>query len=159
MKAADFAAGFAAAAGSDTSGDRLMLPGWGVSEWRTLLESTSVRPFKASEVLIQREGVERVLFFVAAGTLEVGVTIIDGMSVATLAHIGPHSVIGEQSFFDGEPRSANVWAVTDGTLLRWELDQFRRFGETEPALARDLLFAFGRVLSWRLRMTSTRVRR
>jgi CRP-like cAMP-binding protein len=158
MKAADFAASFAAAHAA-TEGDCLALPGWGASEWRKLLEGTTVRPFKASEVVIQREAIDRALYFVAAGTLEVGVTMIDGLSVASLAHIGPCSVIGEQSFFDGQPRSANVWGVTDGTLLRWELDEFRRFGDEEPLLARDLLFGLGRVLSSRLRMTSIRVRR
>lgn len=160
MRAADFAASFAAPAEPGaTVGDRLVLPGWSESDWRRLLDGTIVQPFKSSEVVIQRDAVDRALFFVASGTLEVGVTLIDGMSVASLAHIGPFSVIGEQSFFDGAPRSANVWGVTEGVLLRWELEAFRRFGETEPALARDLLFALGRVLSSRLRMTSIRVRR
>ena len=160
MNAVDFAAGFATAPGpAGTNGERLMLPGWGVSDWRKLLEGTTLKPFKASEVVIQRDAADRALFFVAAGTLEVGVTIIDGLSVASLAHIGPYSVIGEQSFFDGAPRSANVWGVTEGMLLRWELEAFRQFGELEPALARDLLFALGQVLSSRLRMTSIRVRR
>jgi CRP/FNR family transcriptional regulator, cyclic AMP receptor protein len=160
MRAADFAASFAAPpAPNATTGDRLVLPGWGVSDWRKLLEGTTAKPFKASEVVIQRDAVDRALFFVAAGSLEVGVTMIDGVSIASLAHIGPYSVIGEQSFFDGQPRSANVWGATDGTLLRWELESFRQFGESEPALARDLLFALGQVLSSRLRMTSIRIRR
>ena len=160
MKGADFAASFAAPpAANAPAGDRLILPGWGVSDWRRMFEGTTAKPFKSSEVVIQRDAVDRALFFVAAGSLEVGVTMIDGVSVASLAQIGPCSVIGEQSFFDGQPRSANVWGVTDGTLLRWELEAFRRFGEAEPALARDLLFALGQVLSSRLRMTSTRIRR
>ena len=160
MKAADYAASFAAAAASPSAAsDCLALPGWRVPDWRKLLEGMAVRTFKASEVVIQREAVDRGLFFVADGTLEVGVTMIDGLSVSSLARIGPYSVIGEQSFFDGQPRSANVWGVTDGTLLRLELDEFRRFGDDEPALGRDLLFALGRVLSCRLRMTSIRVRR
>ena len=158
MKAVEFAATFAAAY-SAAEGDRLSLPGWRLPDWRKLLEGTTVCPFKASEVVIHREAVDRALFFVAAGTLEVGVTMIDGLSIASLAHIGPYSVVGEQSFFDGQPRSANVWGVTEGTLLRWELDAFRRFGEEEPALARDVLFALGCVLSARLRMTSSRIRR
>jgi CRP-like cAMP-binding protein len=100
-----------------------------------------------------------VLYFVAAGTLEVGVTTFDGVSVSPLARIGPVSVIGEQSFFDGHPRSANVWAVTNGTLLRWEFQAFEQFGAQEPHLARDVIFAVARVLSTRLRMTTIRVRR
>ena len=139
--------------------DSLVVPGWNKANWRKLLSSTSVRTFRASEVLIQRGSEDRALYLVAGGTLEVGVTTFDGVSVSSLARIGTGSVIGEQSFFDGQPRSANVWAVTDGTLLRWEFDQYTQFGTDEPALARDFLFAVARVLSTRLRLTTIRVRR
>ena len=76
-----------------------------------------------------------------------------------IARIGAGSVLGEQSFFDNQPRSATVWAVTEGTLLLLSFDSFSKFGEAEPALARDFLFAMGRVLSIRLRNTSFRLRR
>jgi CRP-like cAMP-binding protein len=144
-----------AAPGSHT----LLLPDWRIDDWRKLLADTSVKQFRTSDVVIQRDVQERVLYFVAAGTLEVGVTTIDGVSVSPLARIGPVSVIGEQSFFDGHPRSANVWAVTNGTLLRWEFQAFEQFGAQEPHLARDVIFAVARVLSTRLRMTTIRVRR
>src|SRR4051812_46763764 len=160
MKGVEFAASFADAAGSTAAAsDVLTLPGWRAPDWRKLLERTTVQPFKTSEVVIQRDAAGRALFLVAEGSLEVGVTLIDGLSVTPLARIGEHSVIGEQSFFDGEPRSANVWGVTDGVLLSLEVDEFRAFGDDEPVLARDLLFALGRVLSGRLRMTSIRIRR
>jgi CRP-like cAMP-binding protein len=160
MNGAAYAAAFVqegkqAAAGSDT----LLLPDWRIDDWRKLLAGTTVRPFRTSDVVIQRGAPERVLYFVAAGTLEVGVTTFDGVSACQLARIGPVSVIGEQSFFDSQPRSANVWALTDGTLLRWDYEAFKRFGAQEPHLARDAIFAVARVLSTRLRMTTIRVRR
>src|SRR4051812_12320383 len=86
MKAADFAPQFAEAPAPD--GDTLALPGWGLSDWRKLLEGTTPQPFKSGEVVIQRDATDRALFFVAAGTVEVGVMMIDGLSVASLAHIG-----------------------------------------------------------------------
>ena len=82
-----------------------------------------------------------------------------GQSVVVDNRPGAGSVIGEQSFFDGQPRSANVWAVTDGELLCLTGDQFRVLSDSEPVLARDLLFALGRVLSLRLRNTTVRIRR
>lgn len=139
--------------------DTLSLPGWRIDDWRKMLAGTTVVPFRSSDVVIQRGAQERALYFVAAGTLEVGVTTFDGVSISQIARIGPVSVIGEQSFFDSQPRSANVWAITGGTLLRWELDAFERFGADEPRLARDVIFAVARVLSTRLRMTTIRVRR
>jgi CRP-like cAMP-binding protein len=79
--------------------------------------------------------------------------------MTSLARISSGSILGEQSFFDGQPRSANVWAVADGTLLLLPYDRFTGFGEAEPELARDFLFAMARVLSIRLRNTSFRLRR
>ena len=138
---------------------RLQLGDWNAAQWAKLLASTTVKPFRTSEVVIQLGVKDRALYLVADGLLEVGVTTFDGVSVSSLARIEAGSVIGEQSFFDGEARSANVWAVTDGALLRWEFEQFRRFGDEEPALARDFLFAIARILSSRLRLTTIRVRR
>jgi len=148
-----------AAGGVLPASDRLLLPEWSDADWNKLLGHTRPRPFRASEVVIQRGGADRDLNFVVAGSLEVGITYVDGVSISPLARINAGSVIGEQSFFDGQPRSANVWGVADGELLQMEFDDFARFGREEPALARDMLLALARVLSTRLRNTTFRVRR
>ena len=133
--------------GESAPSDRLFLPEWSDADWHKLLDRTRPFPFRASEVLIRRGATDRAINFVAAGSLEVGITQVDGVSISSLARITAGSVIGEQSFFDGQPRSANVWGVTDGELLRLEFEEFSRFGHEEPRLARDLLFALARVLS------------
>ena len=144
---------------TSASGDYLLLPGWGAIEWRKLIATTTPRPFKASEIIIQRGVDDQMLYFVAAGALEVGVTYVDGISISPLAKIGAGSVAGEQSFFDGQPRSANVWATADGELLCLSRDRYHDLAKEEPALVRELIFALGRILSLRLRNTSLRVRR
>ena len=139
--------------------DCLRLPDWTEVHWAALLDHAVVHPYRNSQVVIQRGSLDRSLYLVADGWLEVGITQVDGVSIAPLAMSGPGSVIGEQSFFDGHARSANVWAVSDGTLLRVGFEEFRTFGADYPELARDLLFALARVLSTRLRNTTYRVRR
>ena len=139
--------------------DRLMLPRWTGADWNRLLSRTQPVSVRGNEVVIQRGANDRTLFFVASGLFEVGITQVDGVSIAPLARIGAGSVIGEQSFFDGQPRSANVWAVTGGELLRLKFDEFERFSREEPLLTRDLVIALARVLSVRLRNTTFRVRR
>ena len=52
-----------------------------------------------------------------------------------------------------------MWGVADGELLQLQFEDFVRFSNEEPVLARDLLFALARVLSSRLRNTTFRVRR
>lgn len=139
--------------------DAVLLPEWGDAYWEKLLARTRSNPVRASEVVIQRGATDRTLYFVASGSFEVGITRVDGVSIAPLARIGPGSVIGEQTFFDGLPRSANVWALAEGELLALDFDDFSRFAREEPVLARDLVFALARVLSVRLRNTTFRVRR
>lgn len=159
MNRADHIAALKHVTGAATAPDLLLLPDWSDASWNKLLDCTHPRAFRTSEMVIQRGGTDRALYFVVAGVLEVGITRVDGVSISPLAKINAGSVIGEQSFFDGEPRSANVWADSDGELLRLDYEDYDRFGREEPALARDLLFALARVLSTRLRNTTFRVRR
>ena len=126
---------------------------WGEDAWKKLLSHTEPLHFRAGDIVIQRGAQDRALFLVASGSLEVGVY---PEAPAPIARLGAGSVIGEQSFFDGQPRSMNVWAVNDGELLRLTPEGFASFGTQEPELARDLLLALGRVLSLRLRATSAR---
>ena len=139
--------------------DVLLLPGWSEADWDKVFSRTRPYPVRASEVVIHRDATDRSVAFVASGSFEVGISQVDGVSISPLARIGAGSVIGEQSFFDGMPRSANVWTVSDAELLSLDFDDFNRFGREAPALARDLLFALARVLSVRLRNTTFRVRR
>lgn len=159
MNEADWVAVFSRVEPDHHALDVLALPHWQQEQWRKLLAHTTPRHFRASEVVIQRNATDRTLYLVAAGLLEVGVTQVDGVSMTSLARISSGSILGEQSFFDSQPRSANVWAVADGTLLLLPHDRFTQFGEAEPALARDFLFAMARVLSIRLRNTTFRLRR
>lgn len=159
MNRAEHIAALRAASGVLAAGDRLLLAEWTDADWGKLLDCTKSHPFRESEVVIQHGATDRALHFVVAGSLEVGITRVDGVSISPLAKITAGSVVGEQSFFDGQPRSSNVWAVSDGELLRLEFEDFVRFSQTEPTLTRDLLFAMGRVLSSRLRNTTFRVRR
>src|SRR5262245_14241404 len=159
MERADHVALFSEGGETPRAADALLLPTWGAADWDNLFSRTRTYPVRASEVVIHRGVMNRSISFVTAGSFEVGVSQVDGVSISPLARIGAGSVIGEQSFFDGLPRSANVWAVAEGELLILEFDDYERFGREGPALGRDLLSALARVLSVRLRNTTFRVRR
>jgi len=64
------------------------------------------------------------------------------------------AVVGELAFFDGEPRSATLEALTDVEGARLDEDGFQRLSAAEPALARTMLLELGRVLAGRLRRAS-----
>lgn len=159
MNALDYVAVFMhkREAGAALDGNALQIPHWTVGEWEKLLARTTPQPFRAGEVVIQQGALDRSLFFVASGTLDVAMTSPGG--VEPLAQVGAGSVVGEQAFFDGQPRSANVTGTSDGVLLRIGFREFEKFGKEEQALSRDVLNALARILSTRLRNLSSRVRR
>ncbi len=144
-------------AGSFASGDGLMPRGWSDDDWRELFRFTSTRRVTAGEALIRRGESDRTLYFVLRGGLEVIVHSGDGLSMGPLTRIGAGSVLGEQSFFDEKPRSASVWAVGDCDVAAMTPIQYSALEEARPALARDLLFALGRILAVRLRRTTAKV--
>ena len=139
-------------------GSELLLPeGWGEEDWRELFSHTGLRKVSAGEALIRRGDRDCTLFLVLSGTLEVVVHAGDGHSLGPLSRVRAGSVLGEQSFFDSEPRSASVWAVEPCVVAAMTPEQFRGLEQSQPALARDLLFALGRILAIRLRRTTARV--
>jgi CRP-like cAMP-binding protein len=144
-------------AGSSASGEGLMPRSWNDEDWRELFRFTSTRRVTAGDALIRRGEPDRTLYFVLRGDLEVVVHSGDGMSMGPLTRIGAGSVLGEQSFFDGNPRSASVWAADDCEVAAMTPEQYSAFEEARPALARELLFALGRILAIRLRRTTARV--
>jgi CRP-like cAMP-binding protein len=147
----------AARASVAPAADTLLLPHWSERDWISLLSRTTPRRVTAAEIIIARGAEERFLYFTAAGEYEVGGAYIGGLNFTSLARIPTGSVFGEQSFFDGLPRSANVWAHAAGELLVLPFEGYEAFSNTAPALARDLAFALARILSLRLRNTTVRV--
>lgn len=147
----------AAREASAASSDVLVLPHWTEANWVALLGRTELRRVNASEIVIARGSQERALYFTAIGDYEVGGAYMGGASLTWLARIPAGSVFGEQSFFDGLPRSANVWAHAQGELLVLPFESYQRFAEDTPDLARDFIFALARILSLRLRNTTVRV--
>ena len=142
-----------------TPGDALLLPSWRDEDWKQLFRFTSTRRVMAGDALIRHGEPDRTLYFVLYGDLEVTAHSGDGLTMGRVAQVGAGSVLGELAFFDGGPRSAGAWAVDDCEVAAMTLDQYSAFEQSSPALARDLLFALGRILAIRLRRTTAKVGR
>jgi CRP/FNR family transcriptional regulator, cyclic AMP receptor protein len=150
---ASFRAGAAA-----SSSEGLAPRGWSEDDWRELFRFTGLRRIGAADELIRRGESDRTLYFVIRGHLEVLIHSGDGISMGPLTRAGRGSVLGEQSFFDGNPRSASVWAVDDCEVATMTPEQYAAFETARPKLARELLFALGKILAIRLRRTTAKVR-
>jgi CRP-like cAMP-binding protein len=136
---------------TEESSDYVLMHEWGNAEWSRLLNHTQTQIYDPGDVVIRAGDAERALYIVAFGTLEV--LIKQRGQHVRLALVQTGSVIGEQSFLDGRPRSANIRAVTACQILQLTVDSFEVFAAREPALARMFLFDLGRILSLRLRHT------
>jgi CRP/FNR family cyclic AMP-dependent transcriptional regulator len=149
-------ANFRASGPLATSGDAL-LPGWRDDDWKQLFRFTGSRRVAAGDALIRHGEPDRTLYFVLHGDLEVIVQSGDGLTMGRVAQVGAGSVLGELAFFDGGPRSAGAWAVGDCEVAAMTPDQYAAFEQSSPALARELLFALGRILAIRLRRTNAKL--
>jgi CRP-like cAMP-binding protein len=129
----------------------VFLTAWSDDQWSKLLEYTQTQLYDPGDVVIQAGSAEYTLYIVAFGTLDVR-TKERGRDVR-LAVIETGSVIGEQAFFDGKPRSASVVATSACQVLQLSRDRFEMFAARHPLLAREFLFDLGRVLSLRFRAT------
>ena len=151
--------GVAAFTGAAAKGERdaelLTIPTWGPADWETLFSYGERVNVARGAVLIKKQAVERALYFLASGMLEV-TAVITSHSLGAIAKIHPGSVVGELAFLDGMPRSAKVWAVTDSALYRLDFSGYQRFAADHPRQTCDLLFALGRVVALRLRHSRTR---
>lgn len=122
-------------------------------DWKRFMKYTERRHCQAGDILARAEdSSERSLFIVLDGTLEVLLGDLDGDGkLKQVALRGPGSVLGEQSFVDGQPRSATVAALGDSDVLVLDPKQLQRMRARDPDLAAALLFDISRVLSLRHR--------
>jgi len=138
-------------------GEALFLPCWREEDWRQLFRFTSTRRLMAGDALIRHGEPDRTLYFVLRGNLEVFARSADGLTMGHVAVVGAGSLLGELAFFDGGPRSASAWAVDDCEVAAMTPDQYVAYEQSCPALARQLLFALGRILAFRLRMSTAKL--
>jgi CRP/FNR family transcriptional regulator, cyclic AMP receptor protein len=150
-------ASFRASSSFETPGEVLHLPSWSDEDWKQLFRFTKSRTVKAGDPLIRRGESDQTLYFVLHGVLEVIVHSSDGLTMGRMSLVRAGSVLGELAFFDGGPRSAGAWAIDDCEVAAMSPEKYAAFEQSSPTLARQLLFALGRILAIRLRSTNAKV--
>jgi CRP-like cAMP-binding protein len=135
------------------AGETLFLQNWRDADWQQLFRFTTFRSVPPGDALISHAEPDRTIYFVVRGQLEVISRAGDEIGM-----VDAGSILGEIAFFDAGPRSAAAWAVDGGCdVAAMTLDQFEAFEKTNSHLARELVFALGRILATRLRRTNARV--
>jgi CRP-like cAMP-binding protein len=97
------------------------------------------------------------MFLVLAGELRAR-SVVDGRETI-LATFGPGDFFGDMALFDHGPRSADLVANVDSTLLKITSVAFERLTREAPALATPFLQATARTMSARIRADNKRLER
>lgn len=94
------------------------------------------------------------MFLILSGELRARTMMGDRETI--LATFGPGDFFGDMSLFDHGPRSADVVANTDSTVLRISVAAFDRLTREAPALATPFLRATAKTLAARIRADNKR---
>jgi len=97
------------------------------------------------------------MYFILQGELRARVMV--GEKETILATFGPGDFFGDMSLFDHGPRSADVIANADSTVLKMSDVAFERLTREAPALATPFLQATAQTLAARIRADNKRLDR
>jgi len=97
------------------------------------------------------------MFLIMEGELRA--RTMDGGKETILATLGPGEFFGDMSLFDHGPRSADVVANVDSTVLKFSAMAFNRLMLESPELAAPFLQATVKTLSARIRADNKRLGR
>ena len=121
-----------------------------------LVQSLEVLPVSQWAVVVRQGENGDAMFMVLGGELRVRLLIDERES--QLATLGPGDFFGEISLFDQGPRSADIVANVDSTLLKVSAAAFDKLMQEAPDLAARFLLATTRTLTTRIRADNKRYR-
>lgn len=118
--------------------------------WDRLFAVTTLTGYATGDAIMTESDTDRRLCLLLHGRAEVTAQRPDG-SRQQIAVIEEGTVIGEQSFLDGLPRSAHVTALSPCSVRTLDPAEFEKLKHSDPELALALISDIGRVLSLRSR--------
>lgn len=130
-----------------------VLEGLSEEEWQRVIRYAQRVGFSPGDLLLKAGESDDAINIMVTGEVEVINNNSFGLS-KRIATIGEGSVFGELAFFDGQPRSASIRAITEGELLRLTRKGFDQIAAWNPGLAQQFLFDLGRILAYRFRHES-----
>jgi signal transduction histidine kinase len=115
----------------------------------SIFSNARIQQLTESEILISNQETTADLYFILQGQLRIEIAIPNAGIKKFLLSSG--TVVGEQSFLDGEPRSADVTAETPCLVASLNSNSFADLTRTHPVVALRIIRQLSRILSQRLR--------
>ena len=116
-----------------------------------LMELLNIRQW---EEVVKQNSPGDAMYLVLDGELRVRLMISGKETILTT--LGPGEFFGEMSLFDNGPRSADVIANKDSTILKVSAQNFEKLLSRAPELAAPILSAIGKTLVARIRADNKR---
>jgi len=129
----------------------VFLEHWTETDWETLKMYLQHQILEKDDTLFKVNDTSQYLSIVLEGQLGIFIEQAKKEQFMHVSTIVEGSVVGEQAFLDGSPRSADVRALTRVEIMNLSMDDFLRFKQVEPDLSHDLIFDLAKILSARLR--------
>jgi CRP/FNR family cyclic AMP-dependent transcriptional regulator len=124
-------------------------------DWQRFLNFGEPLELDDGDVVVEQYETDQRVFVLESGQLEVLVrqSAHGPANKVALVEAPPSKVFGEQTFLDGQPRSATLVAKGPTRVRAFSMDAFDRLRVEEPELACAFLFDVARALSVRFRRT------
>jgi CRP-like cAMP-binding protein len=122
-----------------------------------LAEYMEMQDVSQWSVLFNQGDISDAMYLVLGGELRA--RVVQNGRETILATFGPGDFFGDMALFDHGPRSADVVANVDSTLLKITSLAFERLTREAPALATPFLQATARTLAARIRADNKRLTR
>lgn len=122
-----------------------------------LAEFLELKEIKQHSTFINQGDAGDAMYLIMGGEVRARTMIGGRETILITLTIG--DFFGEMALFDQGPRSADVVANTDATLLRLSLSAFQRLTREAPSLATPFLQATSRTLASRIRADNKRLAR
>jgi hypothetical protein len=122
-----------------------------------LAEFLELKDINQHSSIINQGDAGDAMYLVMGGEVRVRTMASGRETILTTLSVG--DFFGEMALFDQGPRSADVIANTDATLLRLSSGAFQRLTREAPSLATPFLQATSRTLSSRIRADNKRLTR
>jgi len=125
-------------------------PRLALEQWRLIAPYLTRHEIRAGDLLIKQGDVDRTMYFLEQGSLQIFVTGgPPGSNRIAILRAG--SVAGEPGLFGDSPRMANVEAMTPCVVWALRNPRLEELAQRQPALALELLRAAGGVMATRMR--------
>lgn len=136
------------------NGDDALRARFDLTQWRTLGGYLTPQSVRAGELLIQQGTVDRSVYFLGQGSLQVYVSGPQTVH-SRIVMLRPGSVTGEAGLFSDGPHTSNVEAMTACTVWALRMPRFQELSQRSPQIALELMRAIGAVLVMRMRSHAT----